>query len=82
MQGNLNEEKIFSIASELDIDIEKLKIDMQESEIEKIITNNENLARKLNIRGTPTFIINGKLYAGALELNKLRQIINDSLEDS
>ena len=65
MQGNLNEEKIFSIASELNIDIEKLKIDMQESEIEKIITNNENLARKLNIRGTPTFIINGKLYAGA-----------------
>ncbi|MDB3955436.1 DsbA family protein [Alphaproteobacteria bacterium] len=82
MQGNLNEEKIFSIASELNIDIEKLKIDMQESEIEKIITNNENLARKLNIRGTPTFIINGKLYAGALELNKLRQIINDSLKDS
>ena len=27
-------------------------------------------------------IINGKLYAGALELNKLRQIINDSLKDS
>ena len=55
---------------------------MQNPDIEKIITSNEELARKLNIRGTPTFIINGKLYAGALELNKLRKIINDSLKDS
>ena len=82
MQGNLNEDKIFTIANNLEMDIEKLKIDMQKDEIEEIIENNESLARKLNIRGTPTFIINGKLYAGALDLKKLRQIINNSLQDS
>ena len=82
MQGNLNEDKIFTIANNLEMDIEKLKIDMQKDEIEKIIEENESLARKLNIRGTPTFIINGKLYAGALDLKKLRQIINNSLQDS
>ena len=82
MQGNLNEDKIFTIANNLEMDIEKLKIDMQKDEIEEIIDNNESLARKLNIRGTPTFIINGKLYAGALDLKKLRQIINNSLQDS
>ena len=53
---------------------------MQKASIEKIIEKNEILAKKLDIRGTPTFIINGKLYAGALELNKLRQIINNSLK--
>jgi len=82
MQGNLDDEKIFSLALNLGIDVKKLKIDMQKPEIEKIIMKNETLARKLNIRGTPTFIINGKLYAGALELKKLRQIINNSLKDS
>jgi len=82
MQGNLNEDKIFTIANNLEMDIEKLKIDMQKDEIEKIIEENESLARKLNIRGTPTFIINGQLYAGALDLKKLRQIINNSLQDS
>ncbi|MBT4109923.1 MAG: thioredoxin domain-containing protein [Pelagibacterales bacterium] len=82
MQGNLNEDKIFTIANNLEMDIEKLKIDMQKDEIEEIIEDNESLARKLNIRGTPTFIINGKLYAGALDLKKLRQIINNSLQDS
>ena len=80
MQGNLNDKKIYSLASKLDIDIKKLKIDMQKASIEKVIEKNEILAKKLDIRGTPTFIINGKLYAGALELNKLRQIINNSLK--
>ena len=50
--------------------------------IEEILQENEDLARKLNIRGTPTFIINGKIYAGALELSKLKAIINESINDS
>jgi len=82
MQGNLNEDMIFSIATNLNIDIDKLKKDMKKIEVEEIIEQNESLARKLNIRGTPTFIIDGKIYAGSLELNKLREIINKSLGDS
>jgi len=82
MQGNLNKDMIFSIASNLNIDIDKLKKDMKKIEIEEIIEQTKSLARKLDIRGTPTFIINGKIYAGALELNKLREIINKSLNDS
>ena len=81
-QGNLNKDMIFSIASNLNIDIDKLKKDMKKIEVEEIIEQNKSLARKLDIRGTPTFIINGKIYAGALELNKLREIINKSLSDS
>ena len=81
MQGNINDENIYSLARNLDIDVKKLKIDMQKTSIEQIIEKNEILAKKLNIRGTPTFIINGKLYAGALDLKKLRQIINKSLKE-
>ena len=81
MQGNINDENIYSLARNLDIDVKKLKIDMQNTAIEQIIEKNEILAKKLNIRGTPTFIINGKLYAGALDLKKLRQIINKSLKE-
>ncbi|MBH88152.1 MAG: hypothetical protein CMJ12_03225 [Pelagibacterales bacterium] len=82
MQGNLNEDKIFKAASNLEININKLKEDMNKMDIEQILQENEDLARKLNIRGTPTFIINGKLYAGALELNKLKSIINERMNDS
>ena len=55
---------------------------MQKINIEEILLENEELARKLNIRGTPTFIINGKIYAGALELSKLKTIIEESMNDS
>jgi protein-disulfide isomerase len=82
MQGNLNEDKIFSIATNLGMNLDKLKEDMDKVEIDNIIKDNETLARKLNIRGTPTFIINGELYAGALELNKLKTIIDKALNDS
>jgi len=82
MQGNLNEDKIFSIATNLGMNLDKLKEDMDKLEIDNIIKDNETLARKLNIRGTPTFIINGELYAGALELNKLKTIIDKALNDS
>lgn len=82
MQGNLNEEKIFQTAKNLDINIDKLKDDMNDLTIENILQENEDIARKLNIRGTPTFIINGKLYAGALELSKLKEIINENMNDS
>jgi len=81
MQGNINDENIYSLARNLDIDVKKLKIDMQNTAIEQIIEKNEILAKKLGIKGTPTFIINGKLYAGALDLKQLRQIINKSLKE-
>ena len=81
VKGNLSEEKILEMAKNIDIDITKLKIDMEDPEIAVIIQNNENLAKKLNIRGTPTFIINGKLYAGALEFDKLRALIDKALSE-
>ncbi len=81
VKGNLSEEKILEIAKNIDIDVAKLKIDMEDPEIAVIIQNNENLAKKLNIRGTPTFIINGKLYAGALEFDKLRALIDKALSE-
>ena len=81
VKGNLSEEKILEMAKNIDIDVAKLKIDMEDPEIAVIIQNNENLAKKLNIRGTPTFIINGKLYAGALEFDKLRALIDKALSE-
>ena len=81
-RGNLSEEKIFDIAKTLNIDIEKLREDMKDPMVDLIIQENENLAKKLNIRGTPTFIINGKLYAGALEFDKLKALIEKALSES
>ena len=57
----------------------KFKEDMISDEIEIRLKNNIEFARKLNIRGTPTFIINNKVYPGAYDIDKLEDIINSIL---
>ena len=38
-------------------------------------------ARAIGIRGTPTFVVNGRLVAGALPVEDFRQLIDDALKD-
>ena len=61
---NPKPELIFYYLLELDIDIEKLKEDMNDPEIERRIAQDLSDLRKLNVRGTPTFFVNGKSPEG------------------
>jgi protein-disulfide isomerase len=38
-------------------------------------------ARAIGVRGTPTFVINGRLVAGALPVEDFRTLINEALKD-
>jgi len=38
-------------------------------------------ARAIGIRGTPTFIVNGRLVAGALSVEEFRRLIDEALKD-
>ena len=80
-QGNLTEEEIFNIAKSSGLQIEQLKLDMDDPEITDIIENTHDLAKSLGIRGTPTFLINGKLFAGALDENRLKFLIEEALSE-
>jgi len=77
--GNLTENKIFEIAKESGLNINKLKEHMLDPKITSVLKRNKELAQNLGIRGTPTFLINGKLYAGALDLNRLNFLIDEAL---
>ena len=80
-QGNLTEEEIFNIAKSSGLKIEQLKLDMDDPEITAIIKETHDLAKSLGIRGTPTFLINGKLFAGALDENRLKFLIEEALSE-
>lgn len=56
-RGQLTEELVFEMAKETGIDTERLKTDMQTTEIADAVIANFNLARALRIFDTPTFII-------------------------
>lgn len=58
------------------IDLEKIKVDMQNSKIDDIINQDLSDAKKLKVRGTPTIFINGKIL-DRLSSNAL----NDAVEN-
>jgi len=65
------------IAASVAINTEQLRKDMQAPEIDRAIKLSQELADKLGINGTPTFIIGDQLSPGALGLDALEsQVAN------
>ena len=80
IKGKVDEEKVFSTAKRIGLDINKLKIDMNNPEIEQQLMKNREIAKLLNLNGTPAFIIGDITYPGALDLNNLKNIIKQFRE--
>lgn len=59
----VTEKDIQGIAAVLGIDAEKLQRDMTSPEVLNTIKNSIRAARRMGVRGTPSFAINGALYA-------------------
>ncbi len=72
-KGNLDDKTIYSIAGDAGLDVAKLKADMEKPEIKDQIGRNYHLADKLDIQGTPAFIIGDVLLPGAASYDDLTQ---------
>ena len=53
------------IAKELGLDIDQLQKDAQDPDIKKALDESVDLARKLDLKGTPLFLIGDRVIAGA-----------------
>ena len=60
--------------------MEQLKIDMKNPEIKNQLLQNREIAKLLNLNGTPAFIIGDIIYPGAINKNNLKTIINNFRE--
>ena len=74
-KGSLDEAQIYSIASDTGLDVAKLKQDMAKPEIMAAIQRNYDLAEKLDIQGTPAFVIGDQLLDGAASAEELTAAI-------
>ncbi len=70
-KGSLDDATVFSLAGDAGLDLPRLKADMEKPEIKAIIDRNYRLADKLNIQGTPAFIIGGEMLPGAASYDDL-----------
>ena len=74
-KGRLSERKILDIAADIGLDVERLRAAMADPGIDKILARNAELARALDINGTPAFVIGEKVVPGAVDLKTLTALV-------
>jgi protein-disulfide isomerase len=70
-KGNLDDAAIFAMAADAGLDVARLKRDMETPAVKDVIDRTYKLADKLQIQGTPAFIIGEELIPGVASVEDL-----------
>ena len=74
-RGSLIKASVFRFATDAGLDVERLKEDMKDDNINDMIRRNLKLADALSINGTPAFVIGDTIVRGAVDLLKLKILV-------
>lgn len=74
-RGNVTEESLRNYGTTTDIDIDAIMSRMDSEEVAAEIAANHALAQRLQISGTPTFILADELIRGYVPLDSMQQFI-------
>ncbi|MBX3708248.1 MAG: DsbA family protein [Gammaproteobacteria bacterium] len=79
----LNEDNILDIAKSVGLNVTQLKKDMNSHRVNKILQTNYDLARTLNLNGTPAFFISKSNAKSSKDLNfVLGEMSSSELQDA
>lgn len=76
----LTERKIYEIAEQVGIDVEKAREDMKKSTVTQHLRETLILANEIGATGTPTFVIGDYLIPGMVNFDILKQVIDITRE--
>jgi protein-disulfide isomerase len=68
---------IFAIAQKSGLDMDRLRADMNSPEVAEVIKRSHELAAKVRIDGTPTFVVNGQMHPGMVQDGELEQLVKN-----
>ena len=74
----LTEERVFEIAAKTGLDLGRLRRDMGDPAIDGYLAETRKLAREIGIRGTPAFVIGGKLVRGAIDGARMKKLVAEA----
>src|SRR5947208_10069954 len=77
-KGQISEEVMYRIAGSIGLDVDRLKRDMKDPEIDRALSANRSLAKALDLRGTPGFVIGDHVIPGAIDLDALKTMVADA----
>lgn len=63
----MSEAVVFAAAKQAGVDVARLRADMGKPETAEALKKAEGLIKTIGLDGTPTFLINGRLYPGAMD---------------
>jgi protein-disulfide isomerase len=81
-KGKLDLPTLVTIGKSVGVDTERMKNDMNKAEIGDAIKRNKTLARSLEVRGTPAYVIGGAMVGGQIDLEDFQAKIADARKKS
>lgn len=79
IRGSLgSDEDVWKQVARLDVDIDRVRAESKKGWVQDTLARNHELARKLNITGTPTFIVGNSVLRGAFPQEDIQQAIEDN----
>jgi protein-disulfide isomerase len=73
--GPLTQAAIDQTARKLGLDVARLRADMVSKEVEGALLRNQQLAKAIGVRSTPSFVIGEELISGAMDLARFEELI-------
>ena len=81
-ERSLTEDRVFALAEKAGLDMDKLKKDMQDKELDRQLEDGLLLANRIpSLTGTPFFVINDDFIAGA-DQKRLNEMLETALKES
>ncbi len=80
-QGSITPTVIDKIISEMKLSSTEIASRLDTDKVNQTLARTNQLAGRLGINGTPAFVINDKLYPGALSLDDFKTAVNTARED-
>jgi protein-disulfide isomerase len=77
-KGQITEDVVYRLAGSVGLDVDRLKRDMADPEIDRALSANRALAKALELRGTPGFVIGDHLIPGAIDFDALKTMVADA----
>ena len=78
---DLSKDAILALAGQGGLDVARLRKDLDQHNFAAALEADKATAAELEIRGTPSFVINGRKVIGALPIEEIRKTIESSLKD-
>lgn len=78
---DLSKDAILALAGQAGLDVPRLRRDLETHAFAAALEADKATANELEIRGTPSFVINGRKVIGALPIDQIRKTIEASLKD-